>query len=100
MNQLKNNPRTTIGRIGKVLEAIRNTTPEAPDVKPVEGEGQWKSRVRALVERIIAPDCVDWMEDDAKKDRYANRALSYIRKRFERFVPCVYYQFESSDIRQ
>ena len=102
LNQLRDSPRTTAERIGRVLEAIRPTAPEAPDVKPANGKVQWMSRVRALVERIIAPDSVDWMEDDTSMSRnsYMTRALSDIRNRFERFVRRICPSFEASYIRQ
>ena len=85
-----------------VLEAIRRTTPEAPDVKPAHGKVQWMSRVRILVERIIAPDSVDWMEDDTSMSRgsYMTRALSDISRRFERFVLGVSHQFQAAHIQQ
>jgi hypothetical protein len=102
LNQLRDNPRTTTGMIGKVLEAIRHTTSEGPDVKPAHGKVQWMSRVRVLVEKIIAPDSVDWMDDDTSMSRnsYMTRALSDIQNRFERFVACVYYQFQAVHILQ
>lgn len=102
LEQLRGNPRATAGRIEKVLEAIRHTTPEIPDVKPAHGKVQWMSRVRVLVEKIIAPDSVDWMEDDASTSRnsYTTRALSDIQNRFERFVFCVYYLFQDVHILQ
>ena len=95
LNQLRGSPRATTGRVEKVLEAIQNTTPETPDVKPALGKVHWMSRVRALVEGIIAPESVNWMEDDTSMSRnsYMTRALSDIRSRFERFVPCAYYRF-------
>jgi len=95
LNQLRSNPRTATGRVERVLEAIRHTTSETPGVKPSHGKVQWMSRVRVLVERIIAPDSVDWMEDDTSMSRnsYISRALSDIRNRFERFVLCVHYYF-------
>ena len=89
LNQLRGNPHTTTERIAKVMEAIRGTTPETPDVTPTRGEVRWKSRMRELVEKIIAPDSVDWMEDDdaiTSRNSYIPRALSDIRNRFERFV--------------
>lgn len=88
MNQLIGSPRTTTEKIRKVLEAIRHTAPDAPDTKPAHGRVQWMSSVRESVERIIAPDSVDWMEDDTSMSRnsYVTRALSDIRDRFERFV--------------
>ena len=97
LNQLRNNPRTATGRIGRVLEAIWDTASEAPDVKPAHGKVEWMSRVRALVEKIIAPDSTDWMEDDTSMSRnsYMTRALSDIRRRFERFVFCAYRQFHA-----
>jgi hypothetical protein len=97
LNQLRDNPRTTAGRIGRVLEAIRPITPEAPDVKPAHGKAQWMSRVRVSVERIIAPDSVDWMDDDTSMSRnsYMTRALSDIRNRFERFVRRISHTFEA-----
>ena len=99
-NQLKSSPRTTAERIGRVLEAIRGTARDAPDTKPVHGRVQWMSRVRALVEKIIAPDSVDWMEDDTSMSRnsYMTRALSDIRKRFERFVLETYHQFQEAHV--
>lgn len=95
LNQLRGSPRATAGRVEKVLEAIRHTTPETPDVKPTLGKVRWMSHVRASVERIIAPESVNWMEDDTSMSRnsYVTRALSDIRSRFERFVPYVYYRF-------
>lgn len=95
LNQLRGDHRATTGRIGRVLEAIRHTTSEAPDIKPSHGKAQWMSRVRVLVERIIAPDSVDWMEDGTSMSRnsYMTRAISDINRRFERFVLCVYHQF-------
>jgi len=100
--QLRGNPHSTTGRIGRVLEAIRHTDSESPDVKPANGRVQWMSRVRALVERIIAPDSVDWMEDDTSMSRnsYMTRALSDIRSRYERFVLCVYHQFRDAHVQQ
>jgi len=91
LNQIRGNHRTTTGIIGRVLEAIQRATPEAQEVKPAHGKVQWMSRVRLLVERIIAPDSVDWMEDDTSMSRnsYVTRALSDIRSRFEKFVLCV-----------
>lgn len=101
LSQLKINPHTTAGRIGRVVEVIRRATPEAPDVKPVHGKVQWMSHVRALVEKIISPESVDWMEDDTSMSRssYITRALSDIRSRFERFVPRASYHFEASHVR-
>lgn len=102
LNQLRGNPRITTGRIGKVLEAIQHTTSETPDVKPALGKVQWMSRVKVLVERIIAPDSVDWMEDDTSipKNSYMTRALSDIQNRFERLVLCVFYQSQVVHILQ
>ena len=102
LNQLRGDPRTATGMIEKVLEAIRHIASEAPDVKPAHGKVQWMSRVRVLVERIIAPDSVDWMEDDTSMSRnsYMTRALSDIRHRFERFVLCVYCLFRTVHILQ
>lgn len=99
LNQIRDNHRTTTGRIERVLEAIRHAS---PDVKPAHGKVQWMSRVRTLVERIIAPDPVDWMEDDTSMSRnsYVTRALSDIRSRFERFVPCMQYLFQAVHIQQ
>ena len=93
--QLRGSPRASPGRVEKVLEAIRQTTLEAPDVKPALGKVHWMSHVRTSVERIIAPESVNWMEDDTSMSRnsYMTRALSDMRSRFERFVPCVYYRF-------
>jgi len=98
LNQLRGSPRTNTERIGRVLEAIRNTAVDAPDVKPAHGRVQWMSRVRVLVERIIAPDSVDWMEDDTSISRnsYISRALSDIRRRFERFVLSTYHQSQAT----
>jgi len=98
--QLRGSPRSTTGRIGRVLEAIRHTALEAPDVKPAHGRVQWMSRVRGLVERIIAPDSVDWMEDDTSMSRnsFMTRALSDIRSRYERFVLREYYQFQAAHV--
>jgi hypothetical protein len=102
LSQLETNPHATTGMIGRVVEVIRRTAPEAPDVKPAHGKVQWMSHVRALVEKIIAPDSVDWMEDDTSmsKNSYITRALSDIRSRFERFVHCPSHKFEASHIRQ
>lgn len=102
LNQLRGGPRTTTERIGRVLEAIRPGAPDAPDVKPAHGRVQWMSRVRAFVERIIAPDSIDWMEDDTSMSRnsYMTRALSDIRRRFDRFVLCAYRWFQVAHIQQ
>lgn len=83
LNQLEINPHNSTGR---VLEVIRRTASEAPDVKPAHGKVRWMLHVRTLVEKIIAPDSVDWMEDDTSMSRssYITRALSEIRSRFER----------------
>ena len=90
LNQLRDSPRAATEKIGRVLEAIRHTVPDAPDVNP-HGKSQWMSRVRVLVERIIAPDSVVWMDDTSmSRNSYMTRALSDIRNRFERFVLCVY----------
>ena len=98
LNQLRGDPRTITERIGRVLEAIRHTT---PDVKPAHGKVQWMSRVRVLVERVIAPDSVGWMEDDSSmsKSSYMTRALSDIRNRFERLVLCKYHKFQVTHIK-
>lgn len=90
LTQLEVGPHTTTGRIGRVVEVIRRIVPEAPDVKPAHGKAQWMSQVRSLVEKIVAPDSVDWMEDDTSMSRnsYTTRALSDVRSRFERFVLC------------
>lgn len=99
LNQSRGGPRATTERIGKVLETIRHTP---PDVKPAHGRIQWMSRVRASVERIIAPDSVDWMEDDTSMSRnsYMTRALSDIRSRFERFVFGTHLRFQIAHIQQ
>lgn len=88
LHRLRDNPRIVTGRIGRILEAIRSTAAEAPEVDPAHGKAQWMSRVRILVERIIAPDSVDWMEDDTSmsKNSYTTRALHDIHERFERFA--------------
>lgn len=93
LNQVKINPHTTTGRIGRAVEVI--TATEDPDVKPAHGKAQWMSHVRVLVEKIIAPDSVDWMEDDTSMSRnsYITRALSDIRSRFERSVLYISHQF-------
>ena len=98
LNQLRISPRTTAERIGRVLEAIRGAPTGEPDTKPAHGRVQWMSRVRVLVERIIAPDSVDWMDDDTSMSRnsYMTRALSDIRRRFERSVLCTYRQFQDA----
>ena len=102
LNQPRGNPRTTAERMGRLLEAIRHITPDAPDVKPAHGKVLWMSRVRALVEGIIAPDSADWMEDDTSMSRnsYTTRALSDIRNRFERSVFCIYHKFQAAHIEQ
>lgn len=102
LSQLKVDPHTITGRIGRILEVIRDTSLEAPDIKPTHGKVQWMSHVKALVEKIIAPDFVNWMEDDTSMSRssYITRALSDIRSRFERFVLCKLHQLETSHIRQ
>lgn len=96
LDQLRSSPRTTTERIGRVLGAVRDTAAGAQDTKPAHGRVQWMSRVRVFVERIIAPDSVDWMDDDTSMSRnsYMTRALSDIRSRFERFVLCIYHQFQ------
>jgi hypothetical protein len=102
LNLLKIDPHTSTGRIGRVVEVIRRTAPEALDVKPGHGKAIWMSHVRALVEKIIMPDSVDWMDDDTSmsKNSYITRALSDIRNRFERFVLSTSHQFKASHIRQ
>jgi len=98
LNHLRSSPRTNTERIGRVLEAIRDTAIDGPDVKPAHGRVQWMSRVRVLVERIIAPDSVGWMEDDTSMSRnsYISRALSDIRTRFERFVLSACHQSQAA----
>jgi hypothetical protein len=102
LNQLRDGPRTTTERIESVLEAIRQAAPDAPDIKPAHGKVQWMSRVRSVVEGIIAPDSVDWMEDDTSMSRnsYITRALSDIDSRFERFVLCIYHPFQAAHVEQ
>ena len=100
LNQLKNDPNTATGRIGRIMEVIRRIAPEAQDVKTGHGKALWMSQVRALVEKIIVPDSINWMEDDTSmsKNSYITRALSDIRNRFERFVCCTYHPFEASHL--
>lgn len=95
LNQLKIDPNATTGRIGRVVGVIRRIVPKAPDVKPGHGMALWMSHVRGMVEKIIAPDSVDWMEDDTSMsmERYITRALSDIHNRFERFVCCTSHRF-------
>lgn len=102
LNHLKSIPHTITGRIVGIVEVIRRIALETPDIKPGHGKVQWMLHVRVLVEKIIAPDSVDWMEDDISMSRssYITRALSDVRNRFERSVLSIPNQFEAFHIQQ
>lgn len=52
-----------------------------------------RTKIRAAVAEIIAPDEITWMEDDMiAMDLYAERALQDIRNRFERYIKTLTFQ--------
>lgn len=52
-------------------------------------DSDWRQRVRDLVNDIIAPDALEWMDDDETltDEAYARRALIDMQARFAKSVP-------------
>lgn len=52
------------------------------------GDPAWKRRVHSLMQEIVHPDIISWMDDDTGADdnKFVTRALDDFQDRFERFV--------------
>lgn len=67
--------------------AIRPSDPRLQDTQVADDvPPRWKRDVWKVVQAIIEPDDVDWMDDDEEMDdmKFIERALSDIENRFER----------------
>ena len=56
------------------------------DAQPEPPQRTWRIRVRTIVQAIIEPDEISWMDDDESMSdtQYIARAFSEVENRFER----------------
>lgn len=68
-------------RASKDLVAAKPSLPENPAI-------QYRRDVRNIVQRIVQPEDLNWMDDDEgiTDEQFAERAVGDIRHRFERCV--------------
>ena len=72
---------------GTAAASLRTAEPQLEKTQIVdESTGHWRRGVRDIVQSIVEPDDLDWMEDeeDMSEIQFIERALSYVENRFER----------------
>lgn len=66
---------------------VRNRRPDTEGQARVQLEDSgWRSRVKSIVQVLVEPDQLEWMEDDESltDTQYISRALNEIEERFKR----------------
>ena len=76
------------------LDKRLSVDPSGDGIIVQELSDDMRTKIRAAVAEIIAPDEITWMEDDdmIAMDVYAERALQDIRNRFERYIKTLTFQ--------